>query len=80
MGALFRKYAQSFMRSHDELLKLGVHFVGKWLPVHAEDAYVIGLNTLIAGLEQTKGLAVHNFSERMYDMEMKEFMAVIILN
>ncbi|KAI8820517.1 uncharacterized protein EV422DRAFT_73879 [Fimicolochytrium jonesii] len=72
IGAIFKKYVHPLMRSnHQTLQTMAVQFISNWLPIMNDDASLLGIETLISGLEHTKNLHVPNFSRTQYDAEYK---------
>ncbi|KND03878.1 uncharacterized protein SPPG_08927 [Spizellomyces punctatus DAOM BR117] len=70
VGAIFKKYVHPLMRSTDQSLQMmAVQFISNWLPIMNDDAILLGIDTVISGLKETKDLHVPNFDRAMYDAE-----------
>ncbi|KAJ3213593.1 hypothetical protein HDU67_002684 [Dinochytrium kinnereticum] len=72
IGAIFKTFVHPLMRvSNQGMQMMAVQFISNWLPITNEDAVMIGLETLEAGLKATKELGVPNFRKEQYELEMR---------
>ncbi|KAI8848054.1 hypothetical protein BC829DRAFT_433513 [Chytridium lagenaria] len=72
IGAIFKTFVHPLMRvSNQGMQMMAVQFISNWLPITNEDAIMIGLETLEAGLKATKELGVPNFSKEQYELELR---------
>ncbi|KAJ3024594.1 hypothetical protein HK097_006879, partial [Rhizophlyctis rosea] len=72
VGAIFKGYIHPLMRSSSlSLQMLAVQFISNWLPIMTEDATVLGIETLQAGLKETKHLNAPGFDLGMWKKEMQ---------
>ncbi|KAJ3042819.1 hypothetical protein HDV00_006640 [Rhizophlyctis rosea] len=73
IGAIFKGYVHPLMRSTSQSLQMmAVQFISNWLPIMTEDATVLGIETLQAGLKETKRLNAPGFDMKQWKKEMAE--------
>ncbi|KAI8922123.1 hypothetical protein DFJ77DRAFT_425090, partial [Powellomyces hirtus] len=72
IGAVFKKYVHPLMRSTNLALQtMSVQFISNWLPIVNDDATLLGIETVITGLEHTRTLHVPGFDRAAYDAELR---------
>ncbi|KAJ3300317.1 hypothetical protein HDU76_006123, partial [Blyttiomyces sp. JEL0837] len=72
IGAMFKGFVHPLMKiPHQGLQMLAVQFISNWLPIVNEDAVILGLEALEAGLEHTKSLNVRNFNKDLFETELR---------
>ncbi|KAJ3195565.1 hypothetical protein HK101_011785 [Irineochytrium annulatum] len=71
IGSIFKSFVHPLMRTSNQAMQMmAVQFISNWLPITNEDAAILGLETLEAGLKLTKDLGVRNFDRAQYDKEL----------